>query len=141
MLRARLALPVATVLCLTLALAACGGDDDSAGKGLGPNPTSSDPGPNPTGNDPGPNNTSNGPVTVDGTLQITARCLTLERSGGPLDLRFDGYSVKQNALADDTGTVVAHNGDHIAVAGKQATEKGECGTRFDVANLVTVLPQ
>jgi hypothetical protein len=130
---------LAVVLAFALTLAACGGDDDDAAQ-LGPNPTSSDPGPNPTTYDPGPNNTSEGPVTVDGTLQITARCLTLQRADGPLDLRFDGYSLKDGALADDTGTVVAHNGDHIAVAGKQAKDKGECGTRFDVANLVTVLP-
>jgi hypothetical protein len=132
----------ALVVCaLVLVLGACGASKhDTTPGALGPNPTSSDPGPNSTAVDPGPNPTGGGPLTEDGTLQITARCLTLQRAKGPLDLRFHGYSVKGKGLADDTGTVLAHDGDHIAVAGREEKAKGPCGTRFDVESLVTVLP-
>ena len=133
------------VLALVFGLAlfgACGDDDDgSAPDARGPNPTGPDPGPNPTADDPGPNPTAGGPVTVDGTLQITAKCLTMQQPQGSLDLRFDRWSTKGKSLADDTGTVVAHDGDHIAVAGHERSATGDCGTRFDVENLVTVLPR
>ena len=133
---------VTGLLVAAIALGACGGDDDSADlKARGPNPTGADPGPNPTSSDPGPNPTGGGPITVDGTLQITARCVTLQRAKGSLDLHLDGYSTKGKGLADDTGTVVAHDGDHIALAGHERTATGDCGRRFDVDNLVTVLPR
>jgi hypothetical protein len=120
----------------------CSGDDDSNnGQGLGPNPTSSDPGPNSTTFDPGPNPTTGGPQTLDGTLQVASRCLTLQRPQGPLDLRFRGYEAKADTLIDDTGTAIAHNGDRIAVAGHEREAKGACGTRFDVESLVTVVPK
>ncbi|MDQ1521216.1 MAG: hypothetical protein QOI55_2289 [Actinomycetota bacterium] len=136
------ALPVLVFVVCVLVLGACGGGADStAPTARGPNPTSSDPGPNPTTFDPGPNPTGGGPVTESGTLQITAKCLTLQRAKGPLDLRFHGYQVKSKGLADDTGTVLAHDGDHIAVAGHEGKAKGPCGTSFDVESLVTVLPQ
>ena len=137
------ALAVCVAICV-LSLGACGGDDDSSGTSpdaRGPNPTASDPGPNSTSVDPGPNPTTNGPVTLDGTLQITTNCLTLQRTEGPLDLRFADYQAKGQSLVDDAGTAIAHSGDHIAVAGHQAKDKGACGTRFDVESLVTVLPK
>jgi hypothetical protein len=132
-----------SVAVFVLVLGACGGGD-SANKSphaLGPNPTASDPGPNSTVFDPGPNNTSNGPDTLDGTLQVTTRCLTLQRPQGPLDLRFTDYKAKGQSLVDTAGTAIAHNGDHLAVAGHQRAAKGACGTRFDVESLVTVLPK
>jgi hypothetical protein len=132
-----------SVVVAVLLLGACGGGDDAtkAPEALGPNSTAVDPGPNSTTFDPGPNNTSGGPNTLDGTLQVTARCLTLQRPQGPLDLRFTDYKAKGDSLVDDAGTAIAHNGDHLAVAGHQRVDKGACGTRFDVESLVTVLPK
>ncbi|MCU1430869.1 MAG: hypothetical protein JWL83_4869 [Actinomycetia bacterium] len=130
---------VTLALCCALALGACGSSHPN--KALGPNPTVSDPGPNSTLSDPGPNPTDNGPVTIEGTLTIKGKCLELQHAGGPLDLRFNGYSAKGTTLIDDTKTAVAKSGDHIAVAGKASTQKSACGTRFDVDNLVTVLPR
>jgi hypothetical protein len=130
------------VMIGTSVLAGCGGDDgDDEPAPLGPNPTSSDPGPNSTSFDPGPNPTDSGPVTLDGTLQVTDTCLTLQRPQGPLDLRFTDYEAVGTNLVDDSGTAIAKNGDHIAVAGHQQDEQGACGTRFDVESLVTVLPR
>ena len=138
----RVALVAVLLVLLVAGAAACGGDDDRAAPAArGPNPTGHDPGPNPTTFDPGPNPTGGGPTTVDGTLRITAQCLTLQRPSGALDLRFDGYARKGTGLADDTGTVLAHDGDRIAVAGHRRRAKDACGTRFDVDNLVTVLPR
>jgi hypothetical protein len=128
------------LLAAVVVTGGCGGDDDStAVSGLGPNSTSFDPGPNSTSFDPGPNPTDEGPRTVDGTLQITGECLTLQRADGNLDLRFDGYEANGDALADDTGTVIARNGDTILVAGHPADETGPCGRRFDVDSFVSVI--
>jgi len=137
--RGRLLL-VACVVAGMAVIGACGGDEDDGEEPLGPNSTSSDPGPNPTTDDPGPNPTDTGPVTLDGTLQITEQCLTLQRPQGPLDLRFTDYEADGTNLVDDTGTAIAKTGDHIAVAGHQQDDQGACGTRFDVESLVTVLP-
>ncbi len=137
--RARLAF-AAIACCGAVALGGCGGSSHPP-KSLGPNPTSSDPGPNTTTFDPGPNPTGNGPVTIEGTLQITPTCLSLQRAGGKLDLHFSGYTKQGTTLIDDTKTAVAKNGDDIAVAGHPQTTKNACGTRFDVDNLVTVLPK
>src|SRR5690348_354713 len=102
-------LVIVAVVVAVLALGACGSSShDSAPKGVGPNSTSFDPGPNSTQFDPGPNPTDNGPQTVDGTLHMTAKCFTLQRPDGPLDLRFQGYTNNGGALADDTHTTVAH---------------------------------
>jgi hypothetical protein len=138
-LRTRAAL-LAVFVTLTVA-GACGGDDDTTATGLGPNSTLNDPGPNSTTFDPGPNSTDQGPQTIDGTLQISGNCLTLQRDDGPLDLRFVGYEAKGESLADDTGTVIAHSGDTIAVAGHPGDGTGPCGKRFDVDSLVTVIPK
>jgi hypothetical protein len=141
--RAGASLLVAIALVGALALSACGGDDDSASpEAKGPNPTASDPGPNPTTFDPGPNPTGNGPVTREGTLLITPNCLTLVVGKTRLDLRFTSdYEAKGAGLVDDTGTAIAHAGDHIAVAGHPASGANTCGTRFDVESLVTVIPK
>jgi hypothetical protein len=133
---------VAAVVVLACVLGACGSSSgNSPTKGLGPNPTGSNPGPNTSTYDPGPNSTSGGPVTVEGTLQLTPRCFTLQRPQGRLDLHFTGYTKQAGALVDDTHTTVAHNGDQIAVSGHPARTKNACGTRFDVASLVTVIPK
>jgi hypothetical protein len=138
--RAR-AVAVGLVAVSLLAVGACGGDDDDAPEPRGPNPTSSDPGPNPTGSDPGPNPTDEGPVTIDGTLQVTAECVTLQRPDGPRDLRLDGYEAKGDTLVGDDGNVAARSGQRIVVAGNETDETGPCGRRFDDAGLVTVLPE
>jgi hypothetical protein len=133
----------AFVLVALLVVGACGGDDDSSTPAAkGPNPTSSDPGPNPTSFDPGPNPTNNGPVTREGTLVITPGCLTLVNGTTRLDLRFPSdYAAKGTGLIDDTGSAIAHRGDHIAVAGHPASGTNTCGTRFNVESLVTVVPK
>jgi len=133
---------VCTAVALALLLGACGSSGSNAPtKGLGPNPTGANPGPNPSTYDPGPNPTTGGPVTVEGTLQLTPHCFTLVRPPGRLDLRFTGYTNQGGALVDDTHTTVAQNGDLIAVSGHPARTKDACGTRFDVATLVTVIPK
>jgi hypothetical protein len=137
----RLCAVVALALVLALVLGACGSSSSNATKGLGPNPTGPNPGPNSTTFDPGPNPTTGGPVTVEGTVLLTPRCFTLQRPQGALDLHFSGYTNQSGALVDDTHTTVAHTGDTIAVSGQPGHTKNACGTRFDVANLVTVIPK
>jgi hypothetical protein len=132
--------PLFAAVALAVVATACGGGN-STPKALGPNPTSSDPGPNSTSVDPGPNPTTNGPTTVEGTLGISGNCIVLQRAGGALDLHFEGYTTRGTSLVDDTNTVVANRGDQIAVAGHSRGTKTACGTRFDVANLVTVVPK
>jgi hypothetical protein len=142
--RARLAplvLPLVVVVAGALLVGSCG-SSTHATKGLGPNPTSSDPGPNTSTFNPGPNPTTGGPVTLEGTLQLTPRCMTLQLPAGPLDLHFvQAYTKQGSTLYDDTGHVIAHDGDHIAVAGHPTAQKDACGTRFNVDTLVTVLPK
>jgi hypothetical protein len=141
--RTRVSLLVVIALAGALVSSACGGDDDSANpRAKGPNSTASDPGPNPTTFDPGPNPTGNGPVTREGTLLITPDCLTLVVGKTKLDLRFTSdYQAKGAGLVDDTGTAIAHAGDHIAVAGHPEAGTNTCGARFDVESLVTVIPK
>jgi hypothetical protein len=136
-------LALIVVCTLAFVAAACGGgsSDDTNPKPLGPNPTSTDPGPNPTNYDPGPNNTTNGPVTLDGTLQVTPQCLTLQRPQGPLDLHFTNYKGQGTNLVDMSGHAIASNGDEIAVAGHVANAHNACGERFNVDSLVTVIPK
>jgi hypothetical protein len=130
------------VVALALMLGACGSSNStSPTKGLGPNPTGPNPGPNTSTYNPGPNPTTGGPVTVEGTLQLTPHCFTLVRPQGRLALHFSGYTNRAGALVDDTHTTVAHSGDQIAVSGHPAPTKNACGSRFDVANLVTVIPR
>jgi hypothetical protein len=131
---------LASVVACALVLGACGGDDDDAPEPLGPNSTASDPGPNSTDFDPGPNSTGNGPRTIDGTLEISAACLTLQRDDGPLDLQFQDYTAKGTELVDADGVAIAKHGDRIAVAGFEQDAQGACGKRFDVDSLVTVIP-
>lgn len=106
-----------------------------------------DPGPHPTSFDPGPNDTSGGPRTVRGTLALdtATTCISIDSDAGRLDLRFTqgDYSLGNNgepALVDAEGSPIAHAGDTLFVAGFDSGAPGDCGTRFDVESLVSVLP-
>lgn len=113
----------------------------------GPNPTTFDPGPNPTTFDPGPNETSGGPQTVRGILVLDSAttCIAIDSDAGRLDLRFaqGDYAFGNDgapALVDGDGIAIAHSGDTVFVAGFNAGTPGDCGGRFDVGSLVSVLP-
>src|SRR5581483_8728425 len=75
---------VALAVLVACMLGACGSSHGSSSSTTGgPNPSGPNPGPNTSTFNPGPNPTSNGPVTIEGTLQVTPQCLTLQRPQGP----------------------------------------------------------